>query len=165
MWILVLSLLGLPGSSLTCNSLAPAPILPIYNQTCPWTTTPEVCLSALRSEERDPTPPAWPALQSRRRTNCHCYQEHCHYFSFRDAIKLSWQAAGQFCSCLGGDLVTLRGDSSLLALSYYTLGLVTGSNIQPGQPSDQRSKINNCYNYLQCLQNFQVRDYSQGEEK
>ena len=42
MEVLVLILLGLAGPSLTCNSLAPAPILPIYNQSCHWSNTPEV---------------------------------------------------------------------------------------------------------------------------
>ena len=40
--LLMLLLWWAPPPSLTCNSLAPAPVLPIYNQTCSWTSTPEV---------------------------------------------------------------------------------------------------------------------------
>ena len=124
-----------------------------------WTC--QVCLSSVSSDQLEPSAPPWPALASRRETNCHCYQENCHYFSFRDAIKLSWHSASQFCACLGGSLARQEGDSSS-ALSYYTLGLVAGTGSQSGQPSRESDKINNCQNYLQCLQNYQVRDHSQG---
>ena len=90
-------------------------------------------------------------------------QENCHYFSYIDSIKLSWKSAGKFCTCLGGEMVRLSGDSSMSALSYYTLGLVAGSKVLPPNTDNQQGELKNCHNYLQCLENYQVRDYTQGE--
>ena len=153
--------LVLVSPALTCNSLAPAPVLPIYNQSCPWNNTAATCLSRLGPAEQDLSAPPWGALQSRQRSNCHCYQDHCNYFSYLDHIKLTWEAARKFCQCLGGGkmgkLVRLLGDGQLSALSFYTLGLVAGTaSTSPPQPNSGRSKVKNCHNYLLCLQDSQV---------
>ena len=68
-WSLVLI-----SPALTCNSLAPAPVLPVYNQSCPWNNTAATCLSRLVPAEQDLSAPPWGALQSRQSSNCHCYQ-------------------------------------------------------------------------------------------
>ena len=161
-WSLVLI-----SPALTCNSLAPAPVLPVYNQSCPWNNTAATCLSRLGQAEQDLSAPPWGALQSRQRSNCHCYQDHCNYFSYLDHIKLTWSAARKFCQCLGGgqtgELVRLLGDSQLSALSFYTLGLVAGTaSTSPPQPHSGQSKVQNCHNYLLCLQDYQVTDLTPG---
>ena len=94
-------------------------------------------------------------------------QDHCNYFSYQDHIKLTWPAARQFCQCLGGarsgGLVRLVGDGQLSALSFYTLGLVAGTaSTRPQQPHSGRSKVQNCHNYLLCLQDYQVTDLTPG---
>ena len=160
--------LVLISPALTCNSLAPAPVLPIYNQTCPWTNTAASCLSRLSQAEQELSAPPWEALQSRQSSNCHCYHDHCNYFSYRDHIKLTWPAAGRFCQCLGGELVRLLDDSHLSALSFYTLGLVAGTaSNTPAQSNSGRGKVQNCHNYLLCLQlsntspgNYSDRSYT-----
>ena len=73
--MIILALLVSPG--LACNSLAPAPVLPIYNQSCSWTNSPKVCHEKLGvlEQDQDPRRP-WTAVQSLLKglANCHCYQ-------------------------------------------------------------------------------------------
>ena len=155
--------LSLTNPALSCSSLAPAPVLPVYNQSCPWNNTAATCLARLEPAVQELSAPPWAALQSRQSSNCHCYQDHCNYFSYRDHIKLTWPAARRFCQCLGGELVRLLGESHLSALSFYTLGLVAGTaSTTPPQPNSGRSKVQNCHNYLLCLQDLQVTDLAPG---
>ena len=166
-WPSLVLVLSLTSPALTCSSLAPAPVLPVYNQSCPWNNTAATCLARLEPAVQELSAPPWAALQSRQSSNCQCYQDHCNYFSYLDHIKLTWPAARKFCQCLGGgqtgELVRLLGDSQLSALSFYTLGLVAGTaSTSPPGPNSGERKVQNCHNYLLCLQDYQVAELSPG---